>query len=57
MGGGYARAVASALTREAVISGAYAGLYGEVDNETAISIYRKLGYRIVKTRTWVFAHP
>ena len=56
-GRGYAKAVTSALTREAVSSGAFAGLHVETDNEPAIRVYRGLGYRIVRTRTWIFAHP
>lgn len=56
-GRGYAKAVTSALTREAVASGAYAGLHVEVDNEPAIRVYKALGYRVLKTRTWIFAHP
>jgi len=56
-GRGYAKAVTSALTMEAVASGAPAGLHVEVDNEPAISIYRRLGYRILRTRTWIFTHP
>ncbi len=56
-GRGYAKAVTSALTKEAVKSGATAGLHVEVGNEAAIRTYRALGYRIVRTRTWVFAHP
>ncbi len=56
-GRGYAKAVTSALTREAVSSGAVAGLHVEVDNEPAIKAYKSLGYQITKTRTWVFAYP
>ncbi len=55
--GGYAKAAVSALTREAVASGAYAGVHVEENNEPAIRVYRNLGYRITKTRTWIFAHP
>ncbi len=54
---GYAKAVSSALTREAVSSGASAGLHVEVDNEPAIKVYTKLGYKIIRARTWIFAHP
>jgi len=56
-GRGYAKAVTSALTREAVFSGAVAGLHVEVDNEPAIKVYKNLGYQITKTRTWVFTYP
>jgi len=56
-GRGYAKAVTSALTREAVFSEAIAGLHVEVDNEPAIKVYKNLGYQITKTRTWVFTYP
>jgi len=56
-GRGYAKAVVSALTREAITTGAYAGLHVEVDNEPALRIYRELGYRILRTRMWIFAYP
>jgi len=56
-GRGYAKAVTSALTREAVSSGAFAGLHVEVDNEPAVKVYKGLGYSIVRTRTWIFAYP
>jgi len=56
-GRGYAKAVTSALTREAVSSGAIVGLHVEADNEPAIKVYKSLGYRITKTRTWIFAYP
>ena len=56
-GRGYAKAVTSALTRETVSSRATAGLHVEVDNEPAIKVYKNLGYRITKTRTWIFAYP
>jgi ribosomal protein S18 acetylase RimI-like enzyme len=54
---GYATAVTSAVTRRAVNSGAIAHLCVEVDNEPAIRVYRKLGYRVVGTRTWITAYP
>ncbi len=56
-GRGYAKAVVSALTREALTSGAIAGLHVEVGNESAIRVYEGLGYRILRTRTWIFAYP
>jgi len=54
---GFAKAVVSAITREAVDTGAVAGLHVEVGNEPAVELYRSLGYRILRTRTWIFAHP
>ena len=56
-GRGYAKAVTSALTRDAIASGAIAGLHVEVSNKLAIKIYRSLGYKVIRTRTWIFAHP
>jgi len=53
---GYATAVTSAVTRRAVNSGAAVHLCVEVDNEPAIRVYRKLGYRVVSTRTWITAY-
>lgn len=46
----------SALTKEAVTSGALTGLHFEIDNEPAIRVYRNLGYKITKTRTWIFIY-
>jgi len=56
-GRGYAKAVVSALTREIVNSGVLAGLNVEIDNEPAIKVYTKLGYKIVKSGIWIFANP
>ena len=56
-GRGYAKAVTSALTREAVSQGAIAGLHVEADNEPAIRVYTSLGYKVLRTRKWIFAHP
>ena len=56
-GRGYAKAVTSALTREAIALGAFAGLHVEVDNEPAIKAYKGLGYMVTRTRTWIFAGP
>ncbi len=56
-GKGFAKAVTSALTREAMASSIPAGLHVEVGNEPAIRVYRRLGYRIIRTRTWIFAYP
>ena len=56
-GKGYAKAVTSALTRDAIASGAIVGLHVEVSNKPAIKVYRSLGYKVIRTRTWIFAHP
>ena len=56
-GRGYAKATVSALTREAIDTGATACLHVEVDNKPAIRVYKSLGYKVIRTRTWVFTHP
>jgi ribosomal protein S18 acetylase RimI-like enzyme len=56
-GRGYAKAVTSAATRSIVCAGATALLCVEEGNEPAMRVYRKLGYRVLRTRTWVFATP
>lgn len=56
-GKGYAKAATSALTRETVASGTFAGLHVEIDNKAAIGIYRKLGYKTIRTRPWIFMYP
>ena len=56
-GRGYAKAATSAITREAVASGAIASLHVESANEPAIRVYRRLGYHISKTYPWIEAHP
>jgi len=54
---GYGKAVVSALTRRALSTGAVAGLHVEAGNEPAKRLYKALGYRVIGTRTWVFAYP
>ncbi len=56
-GRGYAKAVTSAITREAIVSGAIASLHVEANNEPAIKVYRSLGYIIAKIHDWVVAYP
>ncbi len=56
-GKGYAKATTSALTREAVNKGIHVCLHVETGNRAAISVYRELGYKIIGTRTWIFAYP
>ncbi|MEM1610108.1 MAG: GNAT family N-acetyltransferase [Sulfolobales archaeon] len=56
-GRGYAKAVTSAITREAIVSGAMASLHVETNNEPAIRVYRSLGYNIAKTHDWILAIP
>jgi ribosomal protein S18 acetylase RimI-like enzyme len=54
---GYATAVTSAATRRIVSSGSTAFLCVEEGNEDAIRIYRKLGYKHLRTRPWLVAKP
>jgi len=54
---GYAKAVTSAITKRAIVSGAIAHLSVEVNNELAIRVYNKLRYRVVNTRPWITARP
>jgi len=56
-GRGYAKAVVSALTRRALSTGAVAGLHVEASNEPAKRLYETLGYRVTRSRTWIFAYP
>ncbi len=54
-GRGYAKAVTSEATKEAVVSGAVALLHVEKNNEAAIKVYKSLGYRVVSERPWISA--
>jgi len=54
---GYATAVTSAATRRIVSSGSTAFLCVKEGNEDAIRIYRKLGYKHLRTRPWLVAKP
>ncbi|MCC6034905.1 MAG: GNAT family N-acetyltransferase [Desulfurococcaceae archaeon] len=54
---GYAKAVTSAVTKRAIMSSAIAHLCVEVNNEPAIRVYSRLGYRVVNTRPWIKAQP
>ena len=56
-GKGYAKVVTSAATRSIVCAGVTALLCVEEGNEPAIRVYKKLGYRVLRTRIWVFAKP
>ena len=55
-GRGYGKIVTSAITRDAVYSGARALLHVEENNEPAIRLYRKLGYEVVGKKKWIFAN-
>ena len=56
-GRGYAKITTSAITRDALASGAKALLHVAVDNYPAIKVYRALGYSTVSKKTWVFFNP
>jgi predicted GNAT family acetyltransferase len=55
-GRGYAKAATSAITREAIVSGAIASLHVEANNEPAIKVYRSLGYIVAKIHDWIVAY-
>jgi len=56
-GRGLGKAVTSAITRDAVASGAAALLHVDVNNAPAISLYKDLGYRILRKRIWIRIRP
>jgi len=51
---GYAKSVTSAITRDAVQSGALAMLHVDKDNLSAIRVYKRLGYKVFSERPWIF---
>jgi len=54
---GHAKAVTSAVTRDALASGAHALLHVHEVNKPAIRVYTALGYRAVARKPWVFVNP
>ncbi len=56
-GRGYAKIVTSAVTRDAINSGAIAVLHVRADNLPAIRVYRKLGYTVIAERIWIIFKP
>jgi len=53
-GRGLGKAVTSAITRDAVSSGAVALLHVDTNNTSAINLYKNLGYRILRKRIWIY---
>ncbi|ADM27477.1 GCN5-related N-acetyltransferase [Ignisphaera aggregans DSM 17230] len=53
-GRGYGKAVTSAITRDAVASGAIAMLHVDTENIPAINLYKGLGYRVYRKRIWIY---
>jgi len=53
-GRGYAKIVTSAITQNALNSGAIAFLQVREDNIPAIRAYKALGYKIIGKRNWIF---
>ncbi len=49
--------VTSAVTRDAVASGARALLHVSEANEPALRVYSALGYRAASRKPWVFFNP
>jgi len=56
-GRGFGKVVTSAITRDAVTSGAVALLHVETSNIPAIRLYQRLGYRILRKRVWLYLKP
>lgn len=56
-GEGYAEAVTSSVTMDALNAGATALLNVEEDNVPARRVYEALGYRVISRRPWVFVEP
>jgi GNAT superfamily N-acetyltransferase len=56
-GKGHAKTVTSAVTRDAVASGARALLHVSEANEPALRVYSALGYRAASRKPWVFFNP
>ncbi len=56
-GRGFAKAVTAAVTREALLSGAYALLHVRENNHPAIRAYRRIGYELIGRHVWVSFTP
>ncbi|MET1159561.1 MAG: GNAT family N-acetyltransferase [Thermoprotei archaeon] len=53
---GYGKIVTSAITRDAITSGAYAYLHVNKENTIAVKVYEKLGYVVLRERPWIFVN-
>ncbi len=51
---GYGKVATSAITRDALASGAIALLHVDTENRPAIRLYQRLGYRILRKRLWLY---
>ncbi len=56
-GRGYGKVVTSAITRDAIASGAIALLHVDTENSVAIKLYQRLGYKILRKRIWLYVEP
>ena len=54
---GYGKIATSAITKDAIVSGAKALLHVEEGNEPAIRVYKALGYRVIRKRPCIFYTP
>mgnify|MGYP000049957536 CR=1 FL=1 len=54
---GYAKVVTSAVTRDAIVSGAKVLLHVKEGNIPAIKVYKALGYKVIGRRPWIFYKP
>ncbi|BES81591.1 GNAT family N-acetyltransferase [Pyrodictium abyssi] len=54
---GYGKTAVSSVTEAALSAGAAAMLHVAEGNTAAVRLYRRLGYRVVRHRPWVFCRP
>lgn len=56
-GRGYGKIVTSAITRDAIVSGATPLLHVDTENTPAVRLYHRLGYRVLRKRIWLYIEP